>query len=45
MTRSQTSYIVGAKTFTEQYVLSALIAQRLKAAGLSGTRARASAPT
>jgi osmoprotectant transport system permease protein len=37
MTRSQTSYIVGAKTFTEQYVLSALIAQRLKAAGLSAS--------
>ena len=37
MARSQTSYIVGAKTFTEQYVLSALIAQRLKAAGLSAT--------
>ena len=34
MTRSQSSYIVGAKTFTEQYVLSALIAQRLRAAGL-----------
>jgi osmoprotectant transport system permease protein len=28
--RAQTSYVVGAKTFTEQYVLSALIAQRLK---------------
>jgi osmoprotectant transport system substrate-binding protein/osmoprotectant transport system permease protein len=37
MTRSQTSYIVGAKTFTEQYVLSALIAQRLKAAGLTAS--------
>ena len=35
MTRSQTNYIIGAKTFTEQYVLSALMAQRLKAAGLS----------
>jgi osmoprotectant transport system permease protein len=34
VTRSQSSYIVGAKTFTEQYVLSALIAQRLRAAGL-----------
>ncbi len=34
MTRSQSSYIVGAKTFTEQYVLSALIAHRLRAAGL-----------
>jgi osmoprotectant transport system permease protein len=37
MTRPQTSYVVGAKTFTEQYVLSALIGQRLKAAGLSAT--------
>jgi osmoprotectant transport system permease protein len=34
------SYIVGAKTFTEQYILSALIADRLKAAQLqSSTRA------
>jgi len=30
-------YVVGAKTFAEQYVLSALIAQRLGAAGLSAT--------
>jgi len=37
MSRSATNYIVGAKTFAEQYVLSALIAQRLKAAGLSAT--------
>jgi osmoprotectant transport system permease protein len=37
MARSPSSYIVGAKTFTEQYVLSALIAQRLKAAGLSAS--------
>jgi osmoprotectant transport system permease protein len=37
MTRSLTSYVVGAKTFTEQYVLSALMAQRLKAAGLSAS--------
>jgi osmoprotectant transport system permease protein len=37
MARRQTSYIVGAKTFAEQYVLSALIAQRLRAAGLSAT--------
>jgi osmoprotectant transport system permease protein len=35
--RSPSSYIVGAKTFAEQYVLSALIAQRLRAAGLSAT--------
>jgi osmoprotectant transport system permease protein len=32
---STSTYVVGAKTFTEQYVLSALIAQRLKAQGLS----------
>jgi osmoprotectant transport system permease protein len=37
MTRLQTTYILGAKTFTEQYVLSALIAQRLRAAGLSAS--------
>src|ERR1700694_2179164 len=35
MARSPSSYIVGAKTFAEQYVLSALIAQRLRAAALS----------
>ena len=32
--RSPSGYVVGAKTFAEQYVLSALIAQRLRAAGL-----------
>jgi osmoprotectant transport system permease protein len=37
MARSPSSYIVGAKTFAEQYVLSALIAQRLRAAGLSAS--------
>src|SRR2546429_8649864 len=37
MMRAQTNYIVGAKTFTEQYVLSALMAQRLKAASLPAT--------
>jgi osmoprotectant transport system substrate-binding protein/osmoprotectant transport system permease protein len=37
LARSPTSYVVGAKTFTEQYVLSALIAERLRAAGLSAT--------
>src|SRR3954452_12532943 len=37
MARSSSSYIVGAKTFTEQYVLSALIAQRLRAADLSAS--------
>jgi osmoprotectant transport system permease protein len=37
LARSPSSYIVGAKTFAEQYVLSVLIAQRLQAAGLSAT--------
>ena len=37
MTRTQTNYVLGAKTFNEQYVLSALIAQRLNAAGLSAS--------
>jgi osmoprotectant transport system permease protein len=37
MARSSSNYIVGAKTFAEQYVLSALIAQRLRAAGLSAS--------
>jgi osmoprotectant transport system permease protein len=32
---SQSTYSIGAKTFTEQYVLSALITQRLQAAGLA----------
>ncbi|MGJ5024883.1 glycine betaine ABC transporter substrate-binding protein [Bradyrhizobium oligotrophicum] len=30
-------YVIGAKTFTEQYVLSALISERLQATGLSAT--------
>jgi osmoprotectant transport system permease protein len=37
MARPTSSYIVGAKTFAEQYVLSALIAQRLRAEGLSAS--------
>src|SRR6201747_3073570 len=37
LARSQSTTIVGAKTFTEQYVLGALIAQRLRAAGLSAS--------
>jgi osmoprotectant transport system permease protein len=37
MMRSQTNYVVGAKTFTEQYILSALMTQRLKAAALPAT--------
>jgi osmoprotectant transport system permease protein len=34
--RSQPSYIVGAKTFAESYVLASLMTQRLTAAGLPG---------
>src|SRR3954447_20114501 len=37
MARAPSSYIVGAKTFTEQYVLAALIAQRLESAGLAAS--------
>ncbi len=37
MARAPSTYVVGAKTFGEQYVLSALIAQRLRAAGVSAT--------
>ncbi len=36
--RPQARYLIGAKTFTEQYVLAALIEQRLRAAGLSAAR-------
>jgi len=32
---SSARYVVGAKTFTEQYVLSALLTDRLQASGLS----------
>src|SRR5215831_14365870 len=38
MARPKAEYAIGAKTFTEQYVLAALIAQRLDAAGLSARR-------
>jgi osmoprotectant transport system substrate-binding protein/osmoprotectant transport system permease protein len=36
--RPQATYVVGAKTFAEQYVLAALIEQRLQAAGVSARR-------
>jgi osmoprotectant transport system permease protein len=36
--RTSATYSVGAKTFTEQYVLASLIEQRLQAAGLSARR-------
>jgi osmoprotectant transport system permease protein len=35
--RSPPNYVVGAKTFAEQYVLSTLIADRLRDAGFSAT--------
>jgi osmoprotectant transport system permease protein len=35
---TSSTYIVGAKTFAEQYVLSSLIRQRLRAAGLSSAQ-------
>jgi osmoprotectant transport system permease protein len=38
MARARTTYVIGAKTFTEQYILSSLIAQRLQAAGLSASQ-------
>lgn len=34
---TSSTYVIGAKTFAEQYVLSSLIAGRLRAAGLSAT--------
>jgi osmoprotectant transport system permease protein len=37
MARPPSSIVIGAKTFAEQYVLSALIAQRLRASGFSAS--------
>jgi osmoprotectant transport system permease protein len=37
LARSPSNYIVGAKTFAEQYVLAALISERLRAAGVSAS--------
>ena len=37
LARPSSSYVVGAKTFAEQYVLASLIAQRLRAANLPAT--------
>jgi len=36
--RPQATYVIGAKTFTEQYVLAALVKQRLETAGLTASR-------
>lgn len=37
LSQSRSGYVIGAKTFTEQYVLAALLGQRLEVAGLSAT--------
>jgi osmoprotectant transport system permease protein len=37
LARPPSGYVVGAKTFAEQYVLSALMTQRLRASGLTAT--------
>src|SRR5262249_39049302 len=37
LARSSSTYVVGAKTFAEQYVLAALIAERLRADGFSAS--------
>lgn len=37
LARPHATYVIGAKTFTEQYILAALIEQRLAAAGLSAS--------
>ena len=36
--QQRATYVIGAKTFTEQYVLAALLDQRLAAAGLTASR-------
>jgi osmoprotectant transport system permease protein len=38
LAQSRAEYSIGAKTFTEQYVLAALIKQRLESAGLTAER-------
>lgn len=38
LAQPQATYLIGAKTFTEQYVLAAVIQQRLDAAGLTASR-------
>jgi osmoprotectant transport system permease protein len=36
--RAKAAYVVGAKTFSEQYILAALMAQKLEASGLTARR-------
>jgi osmoprotectant transport system permease protein len=38
LARPHATYLIGAKTFTEQYVLAAVIQQRLEEAGLTAAR-------
>jgi osmoprotectant transport system permease protein len=38
MTQTRATYVIGAKTFTEQYVLASLIQQKLNAARLSASQ-------
>ena len=38
LSRPQAAYAIGAKTFTEQYILVALIEERLRSSGLSAAR-------
>jgi osmoprotectant transport system permease protein len=38
LTQTRATYVIGAKTFTEQYVLASLIQQRLNTAGLSASQ-------
>jgi osmoprotectant transport system permease protein len=38
LSRTQATYVIGAKPFAEQYILAALIEQRLAATGLSASR-------
>ncbi len=38
LTQARATYVIGAKTFTEQYVLASLIQQKLNAAGLTASQ-------
>jgi osmoprotectant transport system permease protein len=38
LTQTRATYVIGAKTFTEQYVLASLIQQKLNAAGLTASQ-------
>ena len=38
LSRPAATYVIGAKTFTEQYILASLIQDRLRASGLSAAR-------